>query len=64
VEVRSRSPIGGAQGVACCDLVNRGARLRRRPLFFNTLDTRPSRSTRDRRELWRTQLGDITAARR
>ena len=55
---RSTSPTGAlkwkyepgaaraAQGVACCDVVNRGAAYADGEIFFNTLDGTPSRSTR------------------
>ena len=38
VEVRSPSPTPSSQGVACCDVVNRGAAYADGRLFFNTLD--------------------------
>src|SRR6267142_1719014 len=34
------APLGAAKGVACCDLVNRGAAYAQGLLFFNTLDGR------------------------
>ena len=38
VEVRARSRPRAAQGVACCDVVNRGAAYADGRIFFNTLD--------------------------
>src|SRR5918912_635238 len=33
-------PLGASKGVACCDLVNRGAAFANGSIFFNTLDGR------------------------
>lgn len=53
-------PDASAQGVACCDVVNRGASLAGGRLFFNTLDGDTiALDAADGRELWRTHLGDI-----
>ena len=54
-------PEPAAQGVACCDVVNRGAAYADGRIFFNTLDdqTIARRRRRPARELWRTKLGDI-----
>jgi PQQ-dependent dehydrogenase (methanol/ethanol family) len=50
-----------AQGVACCDVVNRGAAYADGRLFFNTLDNHTiALDAKSGKELWRTQLGDIT----
>ena len=38
-------PLAAAQGVACCDTVNRGATYADRRVFFNTLDGQQSRWT-------------------
>ena len=49
-----------AQGVACCDVVNRGVAYMDGRIFFNTLDNRTialDAETGD--ELWQTKLGDI-----
>ena len=51
-----------AQGVACCDVVNRGAVYADGRLFFTTLDNQvialdPHSGT----ELWRTRLGDFAS---
>ncbi len=49
-----------AQGVACCDVVNRGAAYADGRLFFNTLDNRAiALDAASGKELWRTNLGDI-----
>jgi lanthanide-dependent methanol dehydrogenase len=53
-------PLGAAKGVACCDLVNRGAAYADGTLFFNTLDGRTIALDADTgRPKWITQLGDI-----
>jgi len=49
-----------AQGVACCDVVNRGAAYADGRIFFNTLDDHTiALDAASGRELWRTNLGDI-----
>jgi PQQ-dependent dehydrogenase (methanol/ethanol family) len=49
-----------AQGVACCDVVNRGAVFDGGRLFFNTLDGHSiGLDARSGKELWRTKLGEI-----
>jgi PQQ-dependent dehydrogenase (methanol/ethanol family) len=53
-------PLGAAQGVACCDVVNRGASYANGLLYFNTLDNRTialDAVTGEAR--WTTTLGDI-----
>ena len=53
-------PDAGAQGVACCDVVNRGAAYDEGRLFFNTLDNQTiALDAKSGKELWRVQLGDI-----
>ncbi len=53
-------PESTAQGVACCDVVNRGAAYSNGRLFFNTLDNQTiALDARSGRELWRAKLGDI-----
>lgn len=53
-------PESAAQGVACCDTVNRGAAYADGRLFFNTLDNHTiALDARTGRELWRTKLGEI-----
>ena len=42
-------PLAAAQGVACCDTVNRGATYADRRVFFNTLDGQQSAGRRNRR---------------
>lgn len=56
----SPKPLPAAQGVACCDVVNRGAAYGDGLLVFNTLDNRTialDGGSGDAR--WITQLGDI-----
>ena len=49
-----------AQGVACCDVVNRGAVYAEGRLHLNTLDNHTIALDADTgKELWRTRLGDI-----
>jgi len=53
-------PAASAQGIACCDVVNRGAAYADGRLFFNTLDDQTiALDAASGRELWRTTLGDI-----
>src|SRR5205814_2353083 len=54
-------PQASAQGVACCDVVNRGAAYADGRLFINTLDAHTiAIDAATGRELWRTKLGDIS----
>jgi len=54
-------PQASAQGVACCDVVNRGAAYADGRLFINTLDAQTiAIDAATGRELWRTKLGDIS----
>jgi lanthanide-dependent methanol dehydrogenase len=49
-----------AQGVACCDVVNRGAAFFEGKIIFNTLDVHTvAVDANDGHEVWRTKLGDI-----
>jgi PQQ-dependent dehydrogenase (methanol/ethanol family) len=49
-----------AQGVACCDVVNRGAAYDDGRLFFNTLDDHTiALDAATGKELWNTKLGDV-----
>jgi PQQ-dependent dehydrogenase (methanol/ethanol family) len=49
-----------AQGVACCDVVNRGAAYADGRVFFNTLDNQTvAVDAETGEEIWRTRLGDI-----
>jgi PQQ-dependent dehydrogenase (methanol/ethanol family) len=53
-------PASAAQGVACCDVVNRGAAVADGRVFFNTLDNHTiAVDAETGKELWRTRLGDI-----
>jgi PQQ-dependent dehydrogenase (methanol/ethanol family) len=56
----SPNPSASSQGVACCDVVNRGAFYADGRLFFNTLDDQTiALDAKTGKELWRTRLGDI-----
>ena len=53
-------PVPAAQGVACCDVVNRGCAVASGRVVFNTLDGRTCAvEARTGRELWKTTVGDI-----
>jgi lanthanide-dependent methanol dehydrogenase len=53
-------PAPAAQGVACCDVVNRGAVHWQGRIIFNTLDGATiAVDARTGKQAWRTQLGDI-----
>jgi PQQ-dependent dehydrogenase (methanol/ethanol family) len=53
-------PDPSSQGVACCDVVNRGATYDKGRLFFNTLDNQTiALDAKSGRELWRAKLGEI-----
>jgi PQQ-dependent dehydrogenase (methanol/ethanol family) len=53
-------PAKASQGVACCDVVNRGAVYSDGKVFFNTLDDNTIALDADTgKELWKTKLGDI-----
>jgi lanthanide-dependent methanol dehydrogenase len=53
-------PVNAAQGVACCDVVNRGLVFDDGRLFFNTLDARTiALDAATGKELWVTPLGNI-----
>lgn len=54
-------PEAASQGVACCDVVNRGAAYSDGRIFFNTLDGQTlAVDAETGKELWRTRLGDIS----
>jgi PQQ-dependent dehydrogenase (methanol/ethanol family) len=54
-------PMSAAQGVACCDVVNRGAAYADGRVFFNTLDNHTvAVDAETGKQIWRTRLGDIT----
>jgi PQQ-dependent dehydrogenase (methanol/ethanol family) len=56
----SPKPLAASQGVACCDVVNRGAAYEDGLLVFNTLDNRTiALDAETGQERWVTQLGDI-----
>jgi glucose dehydrogenase len=53
-------PVAAAQGIACCDTVNRGAAYHDGRVFYNTLDGQTiALAAGTGEELWRTRLGDI-----
>ena len=53
-------PESFAQGVACCDVVNRGAVYADGRLFFNTLDNQTiALDAASGKEIWRVHSGDI-----
>lgn len=53
-------PVSAAKGVACCDLVNRGAAYADGVVFYNTLDNRTVAVDAATGELrWQATLGDI-----
>jgi PQQ-dependent dehydrogenase (methanol/ethanol family) len=52
--------LGAAQGVACCDVVNRGAVVDNGTIYFNTLDNRTiAVDAATGKEKWVATLGDI-----
>jgi lanthanide-dependent methanol dehydrogenase len=54
------SPEPAAQGVACCDVVNRGAAYADGKVFFNTLDNHTiAVDAATGKEIWNTKLGDV-----
>jgi len=53
-------PAAAAQGVACCDQVNRGAAYANDRIFYNTLDGHTvAVDAKTGKEIWKTKLGDI-----
>ena len=53
-------PIAAAQGVACCDLVNRGASYADGKIVYNTLDNQTvAVDATSGKEVWRTKVGEI-----
>jgi len=49
-----------SQGIACCDVVNRGAAWADGRIFFNTLDAHTvAVDAETGREIWRTKVGEI-----
>jgi len=54
-------PDPGAQGVACCDVVNRGVAYADGRIYMNTLDAQTlAVDAETGREVWRTKLGDVS----
>ena len=57
-------PDPAAQGVACCDVVNRGMAYDNGKIFFNTLDDHTvALDAKTGKELWHTKLGEISKRR-
>jgi PQQ-dependent dehydrogenase (methanol/ethanol family) len=53
-------PASAAQGVACCDLVNRGCVFSNGRIYFNTLDAHTvCVDAKSGKEVWKTKLGEI-----
>jgi PQQ-dependent dehydrogenase (methanol/ethanol family) len=53
-------PASASQGVACCDVVNRGVVYADGKIFFNALDDRTiALDAATGKELWKTQVGDM-----
>src|SRR3954469_19467765 len=53
-------PASAAQGVACCDLVNRGCVFTNGKIIFNTLDDHTvAVDAKTGKELWKSKLGEI-----
>lgn len=56
----SPQPLSAAQGVACCDTVNRGVSYFDGKIFLNTLDNQTAAvDANTGKEIWKTRLGDI-----
>ena len=53
-------PLAFAQGMACCDTVNRGVAYANGRIFMNTLDNHTiAVDAKTGKEVWRTRLGDV-----
>ncbi|HYE34091.1 methanol/ethanol family PQQ-dependent dehydrogenase [Methylocaldum sp.] len=53
-------PLSAAQGLACCDVVNRGAVYSNERIFFNTLDGQTvAVDAKTGNEVWKTRIGNI-----
>lgn len=53
-------PTPASQGVACCDVVNRGAAYDGGKIYYNTLDNQTvAVDATTGKELWKTRVGDI-----
>jgi PQQ-dependent dehydrogenase (methanol/ethanol family) len=56
----SPQPSSSSQGVACCDVVNRGAAYYNGRIYYNTLDMHTvAVDANTGQEVWKTKLGDI-----
>lgn len=56
----SPRPSPSSQGVACCDVVNRGAAYYKGKIYYNTLDVHTvAVDAITGKEVWKAQLGDI-----
>ncbi len=54
------NPLSSSQGVACCDVVNRGVVYSDGKIFFNTLDDNTiALDAATGTEIWKTRVGDI-----
>ena len=54
------NPNPASQGVACCDIVNRGAAYSNGRIYYNTLDVQTvAVDAVTGKEVWKTKLGDI-----
>jgi PQQ-dependent dehydrogenase (methanol/ethanol family) len=54
------NPASSSQGVACCDVVNRGLVYSDNKIFFNTLDNNTiALDANTGKEIWKTKVGDI-----
>lgn len=55
-------PAAASQGVACCDVVNRGPVFAHGKIYFNTLDAHTvAVDAETGKEAWRTKLGEINS---
>src|SRR5205085_9303836 len=53
-------PSAASQGVACCDVVNRGASYANGKIYYNTLDLQTvAVDANTGKQIWKTKLGDI-----
>ncbi len=53
-------PVSASQGVACCDVVNRGAAYYNGKIYYNSLDVQTiAVDANTGKEVWKTKLGDI-----
>src|SRR5690348_2667070 len=54
------SPVPASQGVACCDVVNRGAVYGNGKIYYNTLDNQTvAVDANTGKQVWKVKLGDI-----